>query len=166
MSNQITELLSRLRQLLQQSMAHQPGVVQLDRKPFLNFDTITNRQDALILIGECFAAHVPPSVGYLTCHRPEEAPLVTTTLIHAGDPNLRGFLPGGPRPSRHSEVLLLRGIVAEGATTLQTVAELRASGYKVTRVVSLLTRTPATQAAMEANKVELITLFTPTDLLH
>jgi orotate phosphoribosyltransferase len=65
----------------------------------------------------------------------------------------------GPLPAAGSRITVLEDVVTTGGSSLKAVRQLREAGYGVNRVVTIVDRQEGGQAAMEAEGLELHSLF-------
>ena len=65
----------------------------------------------------------------------------------------------GPLPPEGSLVTVLEDVVTTGGSSLKAVGQLRAAGYLVRRVVTIVDREEGGLEAMQAEQLELVSLF-------
>jgi orotate phosphoribosyltransferase len=65
----------------------------------------------------------------------------------------------GPLPQRGALITVLEDVVTTGGSSLKAVNQLREAGYVVNRVITIVDREEGGAAAMDAAKLELISLF-------
>ncbi len=65
----------------------------------------------------------------------------------------------GPLPPEGSLVTVLEDVVTTGGSSLKAVSQLRAAGYRVHRVVTIVDREEGGLEAMQAEQLDLVSLF-------
>jgi orotate phosphoribosyltransferase len=65
----------------------------------------------------------------------------------------------GPRPQAGARITVLEDVVTTGGSSLKAVQQLREAGYEVTRIVTIVDRQEGGQATIEADGLELVSLF-------
>jgi orotate phosphoribosyltransferase len=83
----------------------------------------------------------------------------------AKDHGSRRELEGNTRLPPGSRVALLEDVVTTGGSTLKAAAKLREAGYDVAGVVALVDRDEGGRAAIEAEGLKLVALFTRHDFI-
>jgi orotate phosphoribosyltransferase len=83
----------------------------------------------------------------------------------AKDHGSRRELEGNTRLPPGSRVALLEDVVTTGGSTLRAAAKLREAGYDVAAVVALVDRDEGGRAAIEAEGLKLVALFTRHDFI-
>jgi orotate phosphoribosyltransferase len=83
----------------------------------------------------------------------------------AKDHGSRRLLEGSSRLPPSARIALLEDVVTTGGSTLKAAAKLRDAGYEVAGVVALVDRLEGGREAIEADGVELVTLFTRDDFI-
>jgi len=83
----------------------------------------------------------------------------------AKDHGSRRLLEGSSRLPAGARIALLEDVVTTGGSTLKAAAKLRDAGYEVAGVVALVDRLEGGREAIEADGVELVTLFTRDDFI-
>lgn len=83
----------------------------------------------------------------------------------AKDHGSRRQLEGNTRLPPGSRVALLEDVVTTGGSTLKAAAKLREAGYEVAGVVALVDRDEGGRAAIEAEGLKLVALFTRHDFI-
>ena len=70
----------------------------------------------------------------------------------------------GPRPQAGARITVLEDVVTTGGSSLKAVHQLREEGYEVTRIVTIVDRQEGGQATIEADGLELVSLFLIKDI--
>ena len=83
----------------------------------------------------------------------------------AKDHGSRRELEGNTRLGPGAPVALLEDVVTTGGSTLKAAAKLREAGYEVVGVVALVDRLEGGREAIQAGRLELVSLFTRTDFI-
>jgi orotate phosphoribosyltransferase len=83
----------------------------------------------------------------------------------AKDHGSRRTLEGNTGLSAGARIALLEDVVTTGGSTLKAAAKLREAGYVVAGVVALVDRLEGGREAIEADGLELVTLFTRDDFI-
>ncbi len=83
----------------------------------------------------------------------------------AKDHGSRRQLEGNTRLPPGSRVALLEDVVTTGGSTLKAAAKLREAGYEIAGVVALVDRDEGGRAAIEADGLKLVALFTRHDFI-
>lgn len=83
----------------------------------------------------------------------------------AKDHGSRRLLEGSSRLPQGARIVLLEDVVTTGGSTLKAAARLREAGFEVAGVVALVDRLEGGRAAIEAEGIRLVALFTRDDFI-
>jgi orotate phosphoribosyltransferase len=83
----------------------------------------------------------------------------------AKDHGSRRLLEGNTRLPTGARIALLEDVVTTGGSTLKAAVKLREAGYVVAGVVALVDRLEGGREAIEADGLELVTIFTRDDFI-
>jgi orotate phosphoribosyltransferase len=128
--------------------------------------------DALVALGPCVAVAgvelggCPLASAVALTSFQRGAPLDAVYVRKdAKDHGSRRELEGNTRLPSGARIALLEDVVTTGGSTLKAAAKLRAAGYDVAGVVALVDRDVGGRAAIEADGLKLVAVFTRDDFI-